>query len=300
MERPTLKAIQISDVHLDMDYRPGTKEDCGLAGCCRIGAGFPPPGEPSAGEWGSLFCDTPMKTFDNMLEFITETIKPDLVFWTGDNSTHNVWSNTADEDVIYTIVVTTMIQQAFKGSEITVLPILGNHDTWVVEFEDFEKINSNYEINHFKKYWNEWLDDAALEKFGEYGYYSMDIQLKNNKQVPDGSVVIALNTQACNPTNFYIWGERNDPGNMFHWLETELLNIEARGGLAIVIAHYTPVNCQHQFGTRYRALVERFQHIIRFGMAGHDHRKFYELTQSISNPGKPIMYTNVAPSVTPW
>ena len=46
-DRAVIKAVQISDVHIDMEYRPGTKEDCGLAGCCRFGAGFPKPGEPS-------------------------------------------------------------------------------------------------------------------------------------------------------------------------------------------------------------------------------------------------------------
>ena len=180
------------------------------------------------------------------------------------------------------------------------MPALGNHDTWVVEFEDFAKPNSNYEINHFKRYWNDWLGDEATDKLGEYGYYSVPISLPNGKAVPAGSKVIALNTQACNPTNFYIFGERSDPGNMFAWLEQELSDLEAAGGLAIIIGHYTPNQCQHQFGTRYRALIERYQHVVRFGLAGHVHTKFYELTQSFSNPGKPVMYTNVAPSVTPW
>lgn len=45
---------------------------------------------------------------------------------------------------------------------------------------------------------------------------------------------------------------------MFAWLENELLDIEAQGGIALLISHYTPNQCQHQFGTRYRALMERF------------------------------------------
>ena len=186
------------------------------------------------------------------------------------------------------------------NSNVEIMPTIGNHDTWVVEFEDFSEPNMNYEINHFKRYWGQWLGDAALEKFGEFGYYSKDINLSNGKEVPAGTRVIAINTQACNPTNAYIYGERSDPGNMFAWLEQELLEIESTGGLAIVISHYTPNQCQHQFGTRYRALIERFQNVVRFGLAGHTHFKNFEVTQSISNPGKPVMFTNVAPSVTPW
>ena len=74
-----------------------------------------------------------MQTFENMLDFVTDEIKPDILFWTGDNTAHNVWDNTADETVLYTVTVTNMIQMAFKDQGITVMPIHGNHDTWVEE-----------------------------------------------------------------------------------------------------------------------------------------------------------------------
>jgi len=45
-----------------------------------------------------------------MVDYVGEYIQPDLMFWTGDNTAHNVWDNTADETTIYTIMVTNMIQ----------------------------------------------------------------------------------------------------------------------------------------------------------------------------------------------
>ena len=87
-----------------------------------------------------------MITFKNMLRFITDDLKPDILFWTGDNSPHNIWSNTADEVVAYTMAVTTMIKQALEGSGITVFPIQGNHDAWPEEMYDFEESGTNYEI----------------------------------------------------------------------------------------------------------------------------------------------------------
>ena len=81
-----------------------------MAACCRANAGFPKAGESGAGEWGSIFCDLPMQTFETMLNFVSDEIKPDMVFWTGDNTAHNVWSNTADETVMYTVTVSTMIR----------------------------------------------------------------------------------------------------------------------------------------------------------------------------------------------
>lgn len=41
-----------------------------------------------------------------MLDYIAQgDTMPDMVFWTGDNSAHNVWDNTADESVAYTVKV---------------------------------------------------------------------------------------------------------------------------------------------------------------------------------------------------
>lgn len=123
--------------------------------------------------------------------------------------------------------------------------------------------------------WAEWIGEDAATKYGEFGYYSLDIKLENGKGVPEGSKAITINTNVCNSLNFNIWGEREDPGHMFSWLEHELLSVEAAEGLAIMVGHYTPANCQHQFGTRYRALMERFQNVVRFGLAGHIHNESF-------------------------
>jgi predicted phosphodiesterase len=46
--------------------------------------------------------------------------------------------------------------------------------------------------------------------------------------------------------------------------------------------------------------MERFQNVVRFSMHGHTHTAYYEVTQSYSNPGTPIMFSNVAGSVTTY
>lgn len=235
-----------------------------------------------------------------MLDHVVASDVPDMVFWTGDNSAHNVWSNTADESVSYTVKVSQMVKDAFDDLKVTIMPIQGNHDTWVEEIESFAAPGINFEINHFKQMWQDWLTPEAYEKFGEYGYYSQPIQLLNGKSMPEGSRVIAYNTQACNSLNWYIWGQREDPGHQFAWLEQELLDTEAQGGLAFLISHYTPQQCQHQFGARYRALMERFQNVVRFTMHGHTHTSYYEVVQSYSNPGTPVMLANVGGSVTTY
>ena len=301
--RPILRALHLSDIHLDFEYTPGALSNCKEYLCCRADAGMPTKeGDIAAGEWGAVMCDIPVKTFQSMLDYVVqdESVLPDMIFWTGDNSAHNVWDNTADESVAYTVKVSQMLKDAFDGKDVTIMPIQGNHDTWVEEIESFAAPGINYEVNHFKYMWQDWLTEDAYEKFGEYGFYRMPIELLNKKTLPTGSRVIAYNTQACNSLNWYTWGQREDPGNMFAWLENELLDVEAQGGIAFLISHYTPNQCQHQFGTRYRALMERFQNVVRFTMHGHTHTNYFEVVQSMSNPGTPIMLANVGGSVTTY
>ena len=159
--------------------------------------------------------------------------------------------------------------------------------------------NSNYPINHFKQYWAEWLDEQALEKFGEWGYYSMDLKLKNGKALPAGSKVIAYNTTTCDTNNFNLVDQREDPAGQYEWLSNELATIEKAGGVAILLGHIDPVGCMHEWGTRFRALMERYQHIVRFGMQGHVHMEYFSIFNSMTSPDKQVMTHNVAGSLTP-
>ena len=302
-DREIIKAVHISDVHIDMEYAEGSAAKCGSFLCCRAKFGQPAPGDPAAGEWGfnGGVCDIPQKTFQSLMQFVVEDITPDAIFWTGDNSSHNIWSNTVEEVTGYTETVTNIIKDAVKDTTIQVMPIHGNHDTWPVDEQDFSSPNSNYSINHIQEYWRDWLDEEAYEKYGEYGYYSMDIStLKNGKSLPAGSRLIAYNTNACDVLNFNVWGERHDPGHQIEWLEQQLMEVEAQNGLAIMMGHYTPVNCQHEFGVRFRALMERFQNVIRFGLTGHTHLESYQVNSSMTNPEKPVVVTSVGGSVTTY
>ena len=52
-DREIIKAVHISDVHLDKEYSPGSQAKCDSFLCCRSKFGEPASGEPAAGEWGS-------------------------------------------------------------------------------------------------------------------------------------------------------------------------------------------------------------------------------------------------------
>lgn len=103
----------MTDPHVDFYYTPGTIADCNMPLCCRPENGFTSDPLRAAGEWGSYLCDIPHKLLSNMLEYIRDEIKPDLLVWTGDNSAHNVWDNTQEEIISYVQNITETVFQTF-------------------------------------------------------------------------------------------------------------------------------------------------------------------------------------------
>lgn len=75
------------------------------------------PKDPSngAGIWGDFNCDLPYHVVENMLDFVSKEIKPEMLFWTGDNVAHDVWLTTNDEVIEYTTNITATIKKAFTG-----------------------------------------------------------------------------------------------------------------------------------------------------------------------------------------
>lgn len=112
--------------------------------------------------------------------------------------------------------------------------------------------------------------------------------------------MIALNTVTCYNVNWYLINNRYDPGNEIAWLEGVLSEIETKKGQAIIFAH-VPTNkeCLHSWGHRYKALTERYQHIIRFSLFGHNHDEEVMITKSFLD-NKPIGVNFVAGSMTTY
>lgn len=219
------------------------------------------------------------------------------MFWTGDNSAHNIWSNSDEEVAKYNSIVTDTIKESLRGKDLPVYPCLGNHDVWPVNIEDFTDEGQNFQINEIKDAWAQWIGNEAAEQFNKWGYFSTDFKLPGGKTLA-GSKVIALNTQVANNLNWYLPGFSNDPADHISWLEKELTQIEKAGGFAYIIGHIMPREYIEVFGGRYHVLMERFQHVIRFSMFGHTHNQYYGVIRSRTNTNKMIGIQQVGPSVT--
>jgi hypothetical protein len=84
--------------------------------------------------------------------------------------------------------------------------------------------------------------------------------------------------------NWELIKNRYDPGNEIAWLQNELEMLEAMNGSAIFITHIpTNGDCLHGWGHRLRGLMERYQHVIRFGLFGHTHNELSTVVKSVSS-----------------
>ena len=72
--RRTFKAVHMSDLHVDLDYTPGTNANCNTPLCCRKENGIPADPKDAAGYWGAYNCDTTHAAISKMFDFIRDEI----------------------------------------------------------------------------------------------------------------------------------------------------------------------------------------------------------------------------------
>jgi 3',5'-cyclic AMP phosphodiesterase CpdA len=128
--RKKLKIAHIADPHIDGLYAIGSDQNCHGYLCCRAENGFPTEPERQAGEWGAYMCDMPLQTLRLMAEYIRDTVKPDILVWTGDNTAHAIWDSNPKEVLESTTNITNMLNDVFKNTKVTIVPINGNHDVF--------------------------------------------------------------------------------------------------------------------------------------------------------------------------
>ena len=226
--------------------------------------------------------------------------KPDMLFWTGDNIAHDIWNQTAHKNAEYTIKISEWLQKHL--GDIPVFPTPGNHEFFPVNAMNFDE--QDEVMDQLAAIWKRWLDDESFELFKKYGYYSMP--MKGNKEFWDGYRVIALNTETCNHQNWYLFSQLNDPADMLKWVEKEFQQLEDNGEKAFVIGHVKPGEdaCLYEWSMRYRALIERYQHVIAANLFGHTHTEDLNLVSDTTNkdithlvftPGSLTTYSNHNP-----
>ena len=288
---PTLKMLQLTDIHLDVKYIENGTAYCDEPVCCRTPASTY--SRIKSGKFGFLGrCDASIALLDTFMEK-AEELKPDFIIWTGDNSPHNSKNSTQQDNYDATTIVKDKLNEKFKN-EIPIYPALGNHEKFPSDLYigDEAELLENY-AQIFKDYFYE---DQAFESFRKYGYYTEKYKNTNLR-------IIVINCLLCDTWNFYVIGGRHDAAKKeFIWLEEVLRQAEKDGEFIYIIDHF-PINSNFQLtecAHRFRALFDRFDYIIRGYFSGHTHYDDISPVKAYFEP-KPIININyIAPPLTPY
>ncbi|KAK6047138.1 Ser/Thr phosphatase family protein [Cooperia oncophora] len=297
-----LRVLQLSDVHVDFDYKPGSEAKCDLFLCCRNTTGWISKhswygvqpffiiGKPKkpAGYWGTVAtCDIPYRMFRNMLEHINATAEIDYIMLSGDFIDHAIWTYSIEGHKKALRNVSALIREFFPLTP--TYWAIGNH----------EGVPTNSFAPHFvdKRFWPTWLyeefsimgapwlNNEALKTMLYRGSYSV--------KVTDGLRLISLNTGFCENTNFFLYLNQSDPDGTMTWFVSELFKAELTGESVHVLSHIPPgddeclegslIPSEHSFSVT--------SHFDQFTV-------FYDDMHNVSSTPIGVLY--VAPSVTTY
>ncbi|CAG9325212.1 unnamed protein product [Blepharisma stoltei] len=278
----TFFVLQITDIHLDFLYQPGSQSsNCNSPLCCRNGEG-------DAGYWGTrAVCDLPPHT---LLAFLQDFKQYNISFvvWTGDNSPHDQWNYDIDQVLNYTKTITKWFKEYI---DVPVFPVIGNHDCFPMDF--FNPGHEQVLIGNLSEWWEGWLSPEEIQQFSINGFYSA---LEPNT----GFRVIGINNILGDNLNIFLVPNNTDPSQMLEWLRNELYQAEKNNEPVIIIGHIPNGDkfLDSDWARHYRVIVNRFQNIIRGQFFGHTHYDEFTVVNSIipntKNPG--VIHT--APAFT--
>jgi sphingomyelin phosphodiesterase len=290
-KKSTYTVMHFTDPHIDLDYEIGSNAFCDQPLCCRSNSGTPIDSSHTAQYWGTLAgCDIPERTFQQFLQYVANNFDVDMILWTGDNVSHDIWQQNAETQAVNTYDATQDLIKYFPNTHI--YPMFGNHEPYPADEFDFTGNATDWLKESLSSMWKGWLDEEALEVFRENSYYSMVNPEHNVK-------VIALNTIACDNNDFYLINDPTDPSHQLQWLRKELYDAETKEQGVFIIGHIPPgsFNCDSTWSARYRALVDRFTHVIKGQFFGHSHKDQFEVVRSYAD-NSPVGAIYIAPSMT--
>jgi sphingomyelin phosphodiesterase len=204
--------LHLADLHIDVQYRPGSNANCGRPLCCRDGS--PTQGDIGAGFWGDYrLCDLPLWTAEIILNHINQNEHDiDWIYFTGDIAPHDVWQQTKDKndkEISFTI---RLLERAFPMKKI--YPCVGNHEAAPADLFEPDNMPSLYD--ELASQWIErfHLDQQTRATIIKGGYYTT--------MVTSTLRLISLNMNYCTANNYWLLINSTDPSGQLQWV----MNIE--------------------------------------------------------------------------
>ncbi|KAJ8922711.1 hypothetical protein NQ315_007746 [Exocentrus adspersus] len=287
--------LHISDIHYDPLYTPGKTNQCREPVCCQDDQEDGVDAGTTCGYWSDYtYADVPFHTMQEALRQTT-THEFDYVYYTGDIVSHRVWSTSIENNTRDIIAVT---EQFKKYYDVPVYPVIGNHESHPVNVFSSDNvdgtISTQWVFDLVAEQWGEWLSEDAKTTILKGGYYTVSPR--------KGLRVIALNSNLCYITNWWLINDSKDPHGQLAWLAGVLLEAEKNKESVHILMHLPTGNgeCLDTWSREYRKLVRRFSNTITGQFAGHTHRDqlsvFYD--EEDESRGISVMWNGA--SVTPY
>ena len=170
--------FQITDIHIEPDYRKGAPTVCENKPCCRKDS-VPVNGTYPAPIYGDHHCDNSPEFFVDSLYYIREffeshpNLKPDYIITTGDEATHRKYTTQTPElNVELVRYVYTHLKDVFGDYKI--IPSFGNHDTYP-EGKMALPPENQWMTNVMVDLWKSWIPEDQIENVRYGGYYTMEV-----------------------------------------------------------------------------------------------------------------------------
>ncbi|KAK5643667.1 hypothetical protein RI129_007512 [Pyrocoelia pectoralis] len=296
--RPTIKVLQLADLHLDLKYVEGSNGNCYDPLCCRPFSNsaylvlFP------AGRWGHYKCDVPQKTIENMLRSIAKQHSDvEYIILSGDLVDHEVWAQTRHGTLKNLEIIIAMLKEIFPNT--LVLPTLGNHDTvpcgsYAPPWLSDPNHSSIWLYEKLNVLWQNWIPSTENSTILRGGYYS--------HQVRPGLRVASINTNFCYYLNWWLYADSTDPADQLKWLIQVLQEAEDNDEKVHIIGHVPPGDngCLETWSRNYYEIVNRYESTITGQFFSHTHSDEFEIFYDVNNSSRPTNIAYIGPSVTPW
>lgn len=293
--RKSYSILQVNDIHIDFEYMPGGIVNCkeGIM-CCRANKTAIEGQDPVyAGAWGSLGgnCDLPQATFLQFVQTVKK-IKPDYIFWLGDNENHEVDMITKDVNVNTTKYIVDTIAKELPDTKIFLS--IGNHENFPADSMDFDDPRSNkWFFEQLVGDYKPLLTPDEQNQILKTGYYSTYVSAHNLR-------IVSLYSAPFDSLNIYLLVRTYDPDGQLAWLWDTLKKAEANNEDVFIILHI-PIGNDFsiaQWDQVFNALIERYQNTVRGIFSAHTHNDHLIFHRQRDNNQKIIKTQYVAPSLT--
>lgn len=295
-DAPTLRVLQVTDIHYDSEYTIGSLAACAYPCCCEYGSGNATSAADAAGMWGDYrACDIPAWTLEDALIHINQTQQIDYILWTGDNPPHDVWKQTKEEILNAITAVHDLLKQFFPNTPI--YPLLGNHEANAVNTcSQPEFNNTEFSMDWlFKPLADMWTTLLPMDTYNtiRYGaYYSVLVR--------PGFRIVAINMNYAAPENWWNCLNYPDPAGMLAWLINELDQAEQNNEKVHLLAHIPPRNTETvtPWAENFQRIITRYESTVMAQFYGHRHQDEFTLFRDANDTTRALSIGYAGPSIT--